>query len=190
MLQDNELVINGYRFEDEEEYRRALEEKEAIERIMKKVNLDNKKLVLELYSELIKQKKLSTVIGMEYLCSLRSLIIKKKYAADKELLPIPVEGFRPPRTEEFRLSETKRTIEQMRAEAVKSKERTRTLLIANIVLAVVIAIMMYIASTSDNINIINYENKILDKYSRWEKQLTERENHIKELEKQLGIDNK
>lgn len=189
MAQAKELVVNGYRFEGEEEYNRALEEKEALERIMKKVNLNNKELVLSLYSALIIQDKLSTVIGMDYLCKLRSIIIKKKYAAEEKLLPIPVERFRPASADSFKLSEAKHTIEHMKADAVKGKERTRTLFIVNIVLAIVIAVMMYIASTGSSINIINYENKIIDKYSQWEKQLNEREAHIKEVEKQLGIEN-
>ena len=189
MVQEKEMVVNGYKFEDAEEYEKALEEKESIERIMKKINLNNKELVLSLYSTLIIQEKLSTVIGMNYLCRLRDIIVKKKYASETELLPIPVGQFRPGSADSFRLSEAKRTIEHMKNDAVKGRERTKTLFIFNIVLIVVIAVMMYIASTSNNINIINYENKIIDKYSQWEKQLNEREKYIKEVEKQLGIDN-
>lgn len=190
MTQTKEFIVNGYKFEDEDEYNKALEEKESIERIMKKVNMNNKELVLSLYSALIIQEKLSTIIGMDYLRRLREIIIKKKYATEEEMLPIPVARFRPGSADSFRLSEAKRSIEKIKADSAKTKERTKTLFIFNLVLIVVIIVMMYIASTSDNVNIVNYENKIIDRYSQWEQQLTERENHIKEVEKQLQIENK
>jgi len=47
---------------------------------------------------------------------------------------------------------------------------------------------MYLATTGNNINIINYENKLVDKYASWEKQLTEREQRVQEAEKRLGIE--
>ena len=60
--------------------------------------------------------------------------------------------------------------------------------IVNIALVIVIGVMMYIATTSNNVNIINYEHKLVDKYAAWETQLTEREQRVKEAEKRLGID--
>ena len=68
---ENELVIGGYSFETQEEYEKALEEKKSIENLMKKVNLEKKELLVALYSGLVTQNKLSTVIGLEYLCRLR-----------------------------------------------------------------------------------------------------------------------
>ena len=72
-----EFVVNGYSFETQEEYEKALEEKKSIERLMKKVNLNKGELLVALYSGLITQNKLSTVIGLEYLCRLRDIIINK-----------------------------------------------------------------------------------------------------------------
>ncbi len=39
------------------------------------------------------------------------------------------------------------------------------------------------AATSGNINIINYENALIEKYEIWETQLKEREEKLKEREK-------
>ena len=47
--------------------------------------------------------------------------------------------------------------------------------------------MIVITLTSDNPNIINYENKLVDKYEEWEQDLQEREQAVKEQEKKLGI---
>ncbi len=43
----------------------------------------------------------------------------------------------------------------------------------------------YITTNSKNINILNYENKLLDKYSAWEAELKERESIVAEKEKAL-----
>lgn len=48
-----EFVVNGYSFETQEEYEKALEEKKSIERLMKKVNLNKGELLVALYSGLI-----------------------------------------------------------------------------------------------------------------------------------------
>ena len=39
--------------------------------------------------------------------------------------------------------------------------------------------------SKDNVTILNYENKVIDKYEIWEKQLDERESQLKEQESQL-----
>ena len=53
-----------------------------------------------------------------------------------------------------------------------------------LILAISVITMMFLASTADNVNILNYENKLLDKYSAWEQELEEREAAVKELEQQ------
>lgn len=186
--QETELVVNGYSFETQEEYEKALEEKKSIERLMKKVNLNKGELLVALYSGLITQNKLSTVIGLEYLCRLRDLIINKKYAKAADLPPIRTGNFKPERAVGYKLADTKQKLQEEKQQTLKYKERIRTLFIVNIALVIVIGVMMYIATTGSNVNIINYEQKLVDKYAGWETQLTEREQRVREAEKRLGID--
>ncbi len=185
---EKEFVVNGYSFETQEEYEKALEEKKSIERLMKKVNLNKGELLVALYSGLITQNKLSTVIGLEYLCRLRDIIINKKYAKTSELPPIQTGNFKTERAVGYKLADTTQKLQAERQQTLKYKERVRTLFIVNIALVIVIGVMMYIATTSNNVNIINYEHKLVDKYAAWETQLTEREQRVKEAEKRLGID--
>ena len=42
--------------------------------------------------------------------------------------------------------------------------------------------------TSDNPNILNYENNLQNKYAQWEQELTERENVLREKERNLMIE--
>ena len=50
------------------------------------------------------------------------------------------------------------------------------------ILAVSVIGMFIVASTSDSSTIINYENKLIDKYAAWEQELDEREAALKERE--------
>ena len=61
--------------------------------------------------------------------------------------------------------------------------------ILNIALVVAVCAMFGIASKSDNPNIINYENAVVNKYASWEQELSEREQVIREKERELGIKN-
>ncbi len=185
---ENELVVGGYSFETQEEYEKALEEKKSIENLMKKVNLEKKELLVALYSGLVTQNKLSTVIGLEYLCRLRDVIVNKKYAKASELPPIKTGTFKTEKAVGYRLSDTQQKLDEQKKEALKYKGRVKSLIICNIILFIVIGIMMYIATTGNNVNVINYEHKLVDKYAAWESQLTERENQVREAEKRLGIE--
>lgn len=185
---ENELVIGGYSFETQEEYEKALEEKKSIENLMKKVNLEKKELIAALYSGLVTQNKLSTVIGLEYLCRLRDVIVNKKYAKASELPPIQTGTFKTEKAVGYRLSDTQQKLDEQKKEALKYKGRVKSLIICNIILFIVIGIMMYIATTGNNVNVINYEHKLVDKYAAWESQLTEREKQVREAEKRLGIE--
>ena len=42
--------------------------------------------------------------------------------------------------------------------------------------------------SDNNVNIINYENTLIDKYESWESQLNDREAAIQQKEAELGID--
>ena len=53
-------------------------------------------------------------------------------------------------------------------------------MVTSLILLISVVSMMLLAATSDNVNILNYENKLIDKYSSWEQELEEREQAVKE----------
>ena len=60
--------------------------------------------------------------------------------------------------------------------------------ILNVVLALAVAGMFAITLKSDNPNILNYEKQILNKYASWDQELTEREQAVREKERELQIE--
>ena len=50
---------------------------------------------------------------------------------------------------------------------------------------ITIILLFVLTATSGNVTILNYENKLLDKYSSWQMQLEQKEKELKEREKAL-----
>ena len=74
----------------------------------------------------------------------------------------------------------------------KTKSNTKKSLIISVIMNIVLAIavggMFYIAYTSDNPNVLNYKRNLVNKYAQWEQELSEREKVIREKERNLMID--
>ena len=70
------------------------------------------------------------------------------------------------------------------------REKTRFLfsVILNVLLVMAVAAMFSIALRSNNPNILNYERAITNRYAAWEQELTEREQKIREKEKELRLE--
>ena len=70
----------------------------------------------------------------------------------------------------------------------KYRKRFQVSLFFAIVFAVAVIGMFVITFISkDNVNILNYENALIDRYESWESELQEREDAIQQKEAELGI---
>ena len=75
--------------------------------------------------------------------------------------------------------------------AKKKKDDAKKLNISiwiNVILAVLVIAMFFIASTGSNPNILNYENALINKYAEWEQELREREVKVLQYENEYGIE--
>ena len=52
---------------------------------------------------------------------------------------------------------------------------------------ILVVLLFVITLTGENANIINYRNAIVNEYSDWEDELTQREQIVREKERELGI---
>ena len=72
----------------------------------------------------------------------------------------------------------------------KKKEPVGLLFISvvlNIALIGAVIWMFWIATHTDNPNIINYETVLTNRYASWDQELTERERQVRLMERELGI---
>lgn len=182
-------VIDGFGFTDPADLKLAEDECKRIKYIAGKMNMDNPESVLAVYDKLIAGGIFVTPIGYEYLRTLQNYLYKCPDITDDRIKDIPVaisytsamnarSEERRERMEEIRNS--RRHVKTFRKEYVIS-------ICFNIILFIAIIAMFVITLKADNPNMINYREAIINQYAEWEQDLTERENAIKEKEKELSL---
>lgn len=169
-------------------------EREAIAYIRSNVDLEDTQVVEKLYHKLIKDNYFETQVGMEFLKELKQKrVAQARQSGKKESVKhrskaqtIEQEQLEKRREAKRRAREAEKREQVRREQKEKRNLRFRVSVMANILLVLVIVAMFVISQTSDNITITNYEEKILDRYEAWEKELQAREAWIVEKEKELG----
>ena len=68
------------------------------------------------------------------------------------------------------------------------RKKLRTSVIVNLFLAILVIAMFAITLKSDNPNILNYKNVIVNQYASWEQELSEREKQLRQKENELGLE--
>ena len=184
MKNREELIVSGFVFETEEAAQKARDELQGIDVVRNKTNMRSPETVLEVYNKLIDKRLCKTPVGYSYLHDLQKYLQNSNTIPKENIREIPIEPIRRRGVREFENSEeTKR-----QAEINGYRDKFRTSLFFNLIFGIAVIIVLYLATTGDTVNIINYENKIIDKYESWEQELTEREEAVKEYEKQYGIE--
>ncbi len=184
----NDWVIDGFCFETEIEAMAANKELEGIRYIQERLNTDRPEAVLQVYLKLIQDDMFHTPVGLCYLKELQTILLESAFIMQEEVVPIDVKK----REQEQQPNETPtQTIEKVshkhkNAEAEKQVKSRKPLIIMNIFLVITVIAMFALSATSNVPTILNYENKIINKYEQWEKELKQREDTIKQKEEQLN----
>ena len=79
----------------------------------------------------------------------------------------------------------KKVVTEKKLQNVNFKTRFRASFFINVILLLIVAGMFAVTATSGNINIVNYENALVEKYENWESKLEEKEEQLKEREAAL-----
>jgi hypothetical protein len=186
-MSDKEYKVAGYSFSDAYEYKEAKKEAETIEYIRANTDLKDINKTVKLYHKLVERKTLRTVVGFAFLKELQQRIVEEGII-NKENLPC------------IRIDKDKKQVkiyagaldheqEKKHLEILNNyKIRIRNLRIVIGFLAGIILAMLLISIFSDRSNFINYENKIVNKYSAWEENLDAREKALKEKEELQSVD--
>ena len=185
----------GFVFRTKKEAELAQREIEGTKYLRQKLDMDPN-AVFSIYQNLIEQDLFETPVGYCFLKELRDYLLMIPAISNEEVLAIPI---RYPQTEE---EEKKQKKEEQRKERQREKEKAKNkkeqkkegknykgrcqfFMVTSLILLISVVSMMLLAATSDSVNILNYENKLIDKYSSWEQELEEREQAVKEQEQAL-----
>lgn len=190
----------GFVFRTKKEAELAQGEIEGTKYLRQKLDMENPNAVFSIYQNLIEQDLFETPVGYCFLKELRDYLLMIPAISNEEVLAIPI---RYPQTEEEEKKQKKeQKKEEQRKERQREKEKAKNkkeqkkegknykgrcqfFMVTSLILLISVVSMMLLAATSDNVNILNYENKLIDKYSSWEQELEEREQAVKEQEQAL-----
>jgi len=176
-------VAEGYAFLNEEDAQKALNEGRRIIQLEEKLDYSKPESILLIYRKAIQERVFKTPIGIQYLRRMQLYLLDKPEIDKSQVLPIPIytsfdSGFR----EET--SPARRRVQA--SEAPKKKNALLPFsVILNIALVCAVLAMFFIALNSKHPNLINYENTLVNKYAQWEQELTQREQTIREKEREL-----
>ncbi|MCL2052654.1 MAG: hypothetical protein FWG91_13150 [Lachnospiraceae bacterium] len=185
----NQLIVGGFIFASIEDADFARAELKKIEYLEKKMNYHLPENILSTYNKVMESKMLKTPLGFNYLSRMQSKM--QRAGIEKERInPIPIYTNFTPRvsgevTEGIARQRIERRLKKEKSESDKLRSRYKHAISLCLLLCVLILAMFYITLNSDNPNIINYEQNLIDKYANWEQDLKERESIIREKEREL-----
>ncbi len=176
-------IVEGFQFGTEQDASLAKNEKLRIERLEEKLDYDSPEMVYAVYKKAVVNRVFKTPVGFVFLKKLQRTL-KEDLGYEGDMEEIPVQGV-------YSLRESaKPTVERVHASRAKPKPTKKVIglrasLFVNVVLLLLIALMFYITMTSSNPTALNYERAVQNKYSEWEKELSERESAVREKERAL-----
>jgi len=195
--------IGGYIFDDENKAKKAAKELKAVEYILGQIRDSDENAVLTVYKKLLNQRMFSTEIGMSFLAQLRQNLLDSEVFTPEDIPPV-YSLEEPPKdvTPEEKTEDTNSFSDEKVSKAKKEKADkkvvakvtndsseikrlkaiNKVLLIFCIALLLCVLGMFYVSTTINSPTILDYEEKLIDKYSSWEQDLTEREEAIREKE--------
>jgi len=197
--------IGGYIFDDENKAKKAAKELKAVEYILGQIKDSDENAVLTVYKKLLNQRMFSTEIGMSFLSQLRQNLLDSEVFTPEDIPPVysleePPKDVTPEeKTEDTNSSSDEKVSKAKKEKADKKvvakvtndsseikrlKAINKVLLIFCIALLLCVLGMFYVSTTINSPTILDYEEKLIDKYSSWEQDLTEREEAIREKEQE------
>lgn len=171
-----EIPVDGFLFQGEELAEKAKREQAGIRYIKEKTSMDKPQMVLQIYNKIIDQSLFETPVGIGYLRELQEYLKTNPSINKEDVRPIPIEEI---------ISQNFIPVADKKKEKPAGKYKAS--LTMNAVLVIVVIAMFAITLTSQHPNILNYEEKLQNKYAAWEQELSSREQQVQKKEYELGL---
>lgn len=187
MTNRQELSVDGYLFYTEKDAQIAAAERKKIEYLEARLDYGNPESILLIYEKTSHERVFQTPVGLRYLRNMRDYLLAQPQIDPERVPDIPlyhtfsgvVRGQDNP---------AKSRIKPAKSQAERAKSRFAVSVALNILLALAVTAMFMIALKSEQPNILNYERAITNRYAAWEQELTEREQMIRDKEKELKLE--
>ncbi len=183
-----EFKFQGYTFDDETTLVKAKKEAEAIEYLRSKTDFSNLNNLHKLYNRVLDKDMMETAVGIGFLKELRNTLIESGMFTENQLRPVPMTR---ERRKQKRRSEIQRRSREMTELEKKKRENAILKFLCFFLTGIVIAMFVIVLTGKRSPLAIRYEEELINKYSSWAQELTEREAVLGEYIRQLensGID--
>lgn len=176
----------GFDFYTARDAKLAEAEQRKVDYLEERIDYTRPESILHVYDKAIHEQIFRTPVGVLFLKKLQDFLLKQPQIDQERIKAIPlydvyVTDLRP---QEDPDKPSEQTIRKRQA----STARLQISVILNVLLMIAICAMFMIAMNSDQPNIYNYEKLLQNKYASWEQELTEREQIIRDKERELDID--
>lgn len=183
---NKDLTVEGYSFLSKEEAQIAKDELHAIKYVSSKVDSKDARQVYVLYNSILDKEMFHTPIGLEYLKKLQDFLYKSKEIPDNKIRAIPVDfNLQSSIDNRHEVFKSKGEVHSLKRKSQQYKDYVAKLVIVNIALIIIIIAMIVILKTNSNPTVLDYENKLQNKYAAWQEQLESQEQSLKTREQQL-----
>lgn len=183
MADKKEWIVDGYLFGSPADAEQARTERKKALYFETKLEGKPAKSILAVYNKMLEEKVFVTPVGWEYLKQIQEKM-RVLGVEEEEIKPVPLFSAFVHQEEK----KNNRPRPEKPKEKIPYQNRFRSSVIVNIMLVVLVLAMFFIASGSDNPNIINYRNVIVNEYASWDQELSEREKAVRIKEAELGME--
>lgn len=180
------VETEGFLFLNGEDAALADKEHKQVQYLEKHLDYKNGEQVLGVYQKLIEERTFKTPIGILYLKQLQKALQEKAYIAKERIPAIPIDE-----PCDRSVKETREKLPSVRVAVKRRQEQKETghkiSVALNFLLVAVILAMFWMTMQSETPNMLNYRVALENKYASWEQELTEREQVVREKERELKI---
>ena len=163
-------VVSGFAFYSEKDARLAEQERQKIAYLDKRIDRTNLESVLVIYKKALDDRVFRTPVGLEYLRELQGELKAEQDLLGEEIPPIPL-------WTNFADTREKTSPARRRIKPAPEENKNTTFRLS-----------LIITLNSDQPNVLNYERNLQNKYATWEQELTQREQTVREKERELHIE--
>lgn len=186
MEQDKEsLAVGGYLFFTEGDARLARAEEQKIEYLEARIDYSAPESIRYVYEKSIHERVFKTPVGLQYLKRQQDFLKGQLGEEAESVTDIPLYTTFGGELREHGNPARSKVVPSNKRD--KLKDGLRISVILNVMLVLAIISMFCVSFLSENPNIINYERAVVDKYAAWDQELTQREQAVREKERELNI---
>lgn len=189
--------VGDFTFTDERAAAEARKELKQIEHLRPQIDMKDRAMVLKVYKQIVAKGIFHTPVGYAFTNELREIagvktapavkvdnLGKEKYKRSPHTSLAEAEAAKAKEEGGDLDPKTKKLIATLKRQVESLKKMNLALKVVVAILIACVVGMFIINSTTNNVNILNYEEEIIDKYSQWDEELTQRELELKMKENQ------